>query len=119
MPDAHANFVYSTVATAPSPATSGLTLVVAGGAGAAFNALPPPFNATVSPANATAAQIATLSEIIRVMSISTDTFTMLRAQEGTAARTIVVGDQISVTMTRKAFADVERYTRIFAQQNLR
>ena len=36
MPDAHKNFAYSTIATAPTPATSGTTLVVQAGEGALF-----------------------------------------------------------------------------------
>ncbi len=47
------------------------------------------------------------SEIVRVTAISTDTFTITRAQESTSARTIVVGDQIADTITVKTLTDVE------------
>lgn len=117
MPDPHVNFGYSTVATAPSPATSGTSLVVAAGQGARFTAIP--CEATISPANATPAQIASSSEIVRITAVSTDTLTIVRAQEGTAARTVVVGDQIAVTFTQKSLADVERVTRITSQSLFR
>lgn len=102
--DAHANFAYSTVATPPSPATSGTSLVVASGEGANFPAVP--FNAVVCPAGTqpTAAN----AEIIRVTARSTDTFSpIVRTQEGTSARTIVAGDQIFVAVTAKTLTDIE------------
>lgn len=68
MPDAHANFAYSMVATAPSPPTAGTSLTVASGDGAKFPAAP--FNATVWPAST---QPTTANaEIVRVTAISTD-----------------------------------------------
>jgi hypothetical protein len=103
MPDSHKNFAYSTVATAPVPAASGLTLVVFAGDGAKFPSVS--FNATVWPANT---QPTTANaEIVRVTNIATDTFTITRAQESSAARSIVVGDQIAATITVKAFTDIE------------
>ncbi len=103
MPDSHKNFSYSTVATAPSPATSGTSLVVAAADGTKFPTVP--FNATVWPAatQPTAAN----AEIVRVTTISTDTFTITRAQESSSARTVVVGDQIAATVTAKTLTDVE------------
>lgn len=102
-PDNYRNFAYSTVATAPSPAASGTSLVVAAGEGALFPT--PPFNATVWPTGTqpTAAN----AEIVRVTNISTDTFTITRTQESTSARTIIVGDQIAASITAKTFTDVE------------
>jgi hypothetical protein len=101
--DAHKNFAYSAVLTAPSPATSGTSLAVAVGAGANFPAVP--FNATVWPA----ASQPTLAnaEIVRVTAISGDMLTIQRAQEGSSARTIIVGDQIAATITAKTLTDVE------------
>lgn len=101
--DAHKNFSYSTVATAPSPATSGTSLVVATGDGAKFPAAP--FNATVWPAGAQATTAN--AEIVRVTAVSTDTLTITRAQESTSARTIVVGDQIQAGITAKTVRDIE------------
>lgn len=101
--DAHKNLAYSTVATAPSPALSGTSLVVAAGQGSRFPAAP--FNATVWPAN----QIPTPanSEIVRITAIATDTFTITRTTESTSARSISVGDQIAATITAKTLTDVE------------
>lgn len=101
--DAHKNFAYSTVATAPSPASSGTSLVVAAGDGSKFPAAP--FNATVWPANS---QPTTANaEIVRVTAKSTDTFTITRAQESSSARSIGVGDQIAATITAKLLTDIE------------
>lgn len=101
--DAHKNLAYSTVATAPAPAASGTSLVVFAGDGAKFPAAS--FNATVWPANT---QPTTANaEIVRVTVIATDTFTITRAQESTAARTILVGDQIAATVTAKSLTDIE------------
>jgi hypothetical protein len=103
MPDAHKNFAYSTVATAPSPATTGTSLVIAAGDGAKFPA--PPFNLTVWPTAAN--PLTTNAEIIRCTAIVTDTLTIARAQEGSTARSIVTGDQIAATITAKTLTDLE------------
>lgn len=103
MPDLHANFAYSLVATAPSPAASGTSLVVTAGQGALFPTAP--FNATIWP---TAVQpLSTNAEIVRVTARTTDTLTITRTQEGSSARTIVVGDQIAATVTSLTLTDVE------------
>lgn len=102
--DIHKNLAISTVATAPSPATTGTSLVVAAGHGTRFPTVP--FNATVWPANTTPDPAN--AEIVRVTAISTDTLTITREQESTSARTIVVGDQIAATITKKTLDDVER-----------
>jgi hypothetical protein len=101
--DAHKNFAYSTVATAPSPASSGTSLVVQAGDGAKFPAAS--FNATIWPVST---QPTTANaEIVRVTVVSTDTLTITRAQESSSARTVVVGDQIAATITAKTLTDVE------------
>jgi microcystin-dependent protein len=101
--DAKKNFAYSVVATAPSPAASGTSLVVATGDGTKFPATP--FNAVVWP---TGVQPTTANaEIVRVTNKATDTLTITRAQEGTAARTILVNDQIAVNITAKTLTDIE------------
>lgn len=103
MADAHKNFATSLVATAPSPAASGTSLVVTGADGAKYPT--PPFNATVWPVGV---QPTTANaEIVRVTNISTDTFTIVRQQEGTSARTIIIGDQISANITARTLADAE------------
>lgn len=101
--DAHPNFAYSTVASAPSPATTGTSLDVASGDGALFAEFP--FNAVVWPAGEQPAS--DNAEIVRVTNRSGDTLTIDREEEGTTARTIVAGDQIAVAATRKVFTDAE------------
>lgn len=101
--DAHKNFAYSTIATAPSPASSGTSLVVASGDGTKFPAAS--FNAVVWPAGVQPSS--SNAEIVRVTAKSTDTFTITRAQEGSSARSIVVGDQIAAAPTAKWWSDVE------------
>lgn len=93
------NFSYSTVATAPSPATSGTSLVVAAADGAKFPAVP--FQATIYPAGAV--PLTTNAEVVTVTAISTDTLTITRAQESSSARTVIVGDQIAATITGGLF----------------
>lgn len=101
--DAHANFAYSVVVTAPSPAASGTSLTVTSGTGALFPAVP--FNATVWPSNAP--PLADFSEIVRVTNIAGDVLTITRAQEGTAAVSIAVGYQIAASLTAKTITDIE------------
>lgn len=103
MSDAHKNFPYSTVATAPEPATTGTSLVLATGGGALMPAVP--FNATVWPTGVQ--PLASNAEIVRVTGISTDTLTIARIQEGTSARTIVAGDQFAATITQATLNEME------------
>lgn len=113
--DDYKNFAYSTIATAPSPATTGTSLVVSSGDGAKFPT--PPFNATIWPTGTQptlTGVAATTAEIVRVTNISTDTLTIIRANGVTGEpnntstnRSIVVGDQIAATVTAKLFTDLE------------
>jgi hypothetical protein len=106
--DAHKNFAIGAVLTPPSPATSGVTVVLGAGQGALMPAVP--FNATVWPAgvNPTAAN----AEIVRVTARpgAADTFTILRTQEGSSARAILAGDQFAATITNKTLTDIESVT---------
>lgn len=95
MVDAYKNLAIGTVATAPSPATSGTSLVLAAGEGARFPA--PPFDVTLfapgtipDPSNA---------EISRCTAVSTDTLTLARAQYGTTAQAVAVGWYVDNAMT--------------------
>ena len=92
--DALKNFAYSSVATAPSPATSGTSLVVVAGQGTLFPATP--FDVTIWPAGQAPSSFN--AEICRVTAVSTDTFTITRAQYGTTAMTITTGYQIAQTI---------------------
>jgi microcystin-dependent protein len=101
--DAHKNFAYSIVATGPSPAISGTSLVVQAGSGSKFPS--PPFNATVWPL--TQQPLDTNSEIVRVTNIVGDTLTITRAQESTTAQPIAANFQISAGITAKTLTDIE------------
>lgn len=103
MADSHANFSYSTVATAPSPALSGTSLVVQAATGALFPAAP--FNVTIWPVGVQ--PTSTNAEIARVTLVSTDTFTITRATESSTNRAVIVGDQIAATITKKTLTDAE------------
>ncbi len=99
--DAHVNFSLTTVSVAPSPASSGTTLDVVDPS--VFPVVP--FNATVAPASASPTSVN--AEIVRVTNITGTTLTVIRQQEGTSARTIVVGDKIAATITVKTITDIE------------
>ncbi len=103
--DLHKNFVFSTVATAPSPATSGTSLVVAAGQGASFPTVP--FNATLFPVGTQ--PLSTNAEIVRVTAVSTDTLTIVRAQESSTAQSVAIGFNIMVAPTTKTFTDIEGF----------
>lgn len=103
MPDAHKNFAYSTIVTAPSPATTGTSTTVASGGGALFPTAP--FNAVVWPAGAQ--PLASNAEVVRVTAIAGDVLTITRAQESSTARTIIVGDQIAAAITAKVISDAD------------
>ena len=108
--DALANFASSTVLTPPTPPDSGTTLVLAAGTGGRFPAavsgdVTTHFNVVISPVNAQ--PLSTNSEIARCTNRSGDTLTLTRTQEGTAARTILVGDTVSAAVTAKRFTDLE------------
>lgn len=111
MADAKKNLAYTLVLAAPSPAISGTTLDVTAGTATRFPAVP--FNATVWPA--LAVPHAGNAEIVRVTNITGDTFTITRAQEGTSARTILVGDQIANTVTKLTFDDIESAVSVVSQ----
>lgn len=92
------NLSTTVIATAPTPATSGTSVVVTAGHGA--TRLPAvPFMAIAHPANSRP----TLDngELVVVTAKVTDTLTITRAQGGTSARTIIVGDWISAVVTKE------------------
>lgn len=116
MADQHSNFAYSTVATAPSPAPSGTTLTVATGDGALFPLAP--FNVTVWPGPGGVQPTSVNAEIVRVTSKGAgDNWTISRTQESTSARSIVVGDQISATLTARTLADAESANTLLITQS--
>src|SRR4030095_6515907 len=96
--DAHKNFAISSVAVAPSPPLSGTSLTVTSGEGAVFPAVP--FNVTVCPAGVLPTHVN--AEIMRVTARSGDVLTITRAQEGSVARAVAVGDLCVASITAKA-----------------
>ena len=80
------NLAVGIVATAPTPATSGTTIVLQSGHGATFPSAP--FYATLTPPNQISSSLN--SEIVLVTTVSTDTLTVVRAQKGTTAKSIAV-----------------------------
>jgi hypothetical protein len=123
VPDPHSNFGYSTVATAPSPATSGTSLVVATGDGALFPnpATDGAFDIVIWPAGAQPTNAN--AEIARCTARSSDTLTIVRgptsADPGGINRTVVTGDQVSLAATKKMFTDLEQATNLFNYMNAR
>jgi len=103
MPDVHKNFAYSRVATAPSPADSGTTLIVTAGQGSYFPTTP--FQMTIWPASQL--PLPTNAEIVTVTGVNGDTFTIVRKAEGTSERGVLIGDQIAATITAKTLTDAE------------
>lgn len=94
--DVRPNLATSLVATAPSPATSGTSLVVTAGEGTRFSGFP--FYAIVHPDGSYPTP--GNGEIVRITAQATDTLTITRAQQSTTARAIAVGDRISVVLTQ-------------------
>jgi hypothetical protein len=93
------NLAVSTVASAPSPATSGTTVTIATGHGAWFA---DPATAGVYPVSIWPAGVLPdrdNTEIATVTALAGDVLTVVRAQEGTTARTVTVGDQVAATET--------------------
>jgi hypothetical protein len=105
MVDQQANLAVSTVFGISAPAASGVTLTLLPGTGARFTQAPP-FPVTIW-ATGTLPD-PTTAEIARVTARTGDVLTIVRAQEGTTARTITVGDNIAATITKKYFDDTER-----------
>lgn len=101
--DAHVNFGYSLVATPPSPALSGGSLVLRAGDGALLPAVS--FNMIVWPVEQL--PLASNAEIVRVAVVNGDTLTILRAQEGSTAKAILAGYQVAVGITEKTITDIE------------
>lgn len=85
------DFATALIATAPSPATSGTSLVLATGMGARMPAVP--FNAVAHPDG----QLPTLdnAEQVLVTARTTDTLTITRAQGLTSAKSIATGWRLS------------------------
>jgi hypothetical protein len=107
MTDPVANFAFSTVATAPSPATSGTSVTLTDATNFPDPASVGQYNVTINAAGATRAQIASGAEIVRVTAKSSNTLTIVRATEGpNSARSVIVGDEVALTVTAKTVTDL-------------
>lgn len=91
---------YATTALASGIAAGDLSLAVTGGTGALFPSLE-----TVDYFFCTLSSGAT-KEIVKVTARSTDTFTIVRAQEGTAASAFLAGTSIELRLTSQGISDV-------------
>lgn len=105
--DAHPNFAYGTVVTAPSPATSGTTIVIGTSTFADF---PDPstnaYNVVIWPDGTL--PLSSNAEIVRIVAKGTDgTLNIARYQENSGTRNILVGDQFAAAITGKPFTDLE------------
>lgn len=100
MPVLYTNNAASTLATGITNVATSLS--VAAGAGALF---PSPSGGDVF--YATLADSAGNIEIVRVTARSTDTLTIVRAQDGTAARAWLAGDAVELRVTRAMLDDIK------------
>lgn len=116
--DLHSNFGYGTVTTAPSPATTGTTVVLGT---ATFADFPDPattqYNAVFYPAGTI--PLSSNAEIMRVVAKGTNgTINVTRQQESTSARTVIVGDQVHVGLTGKFIDDLTSGTQTLTNKTL-
>ena len=97
------DFATGTVLTAPTPATSGTTLVLNSGEGAYMPATP--FYATAHPP----AVFPTVynSEKVKVTNVSGDTLTIERGISGISAKSIEIGWRISNTLFKRDVAPIK------------
>lgn len=98
--DTPGNLAYSAIVTAPSPATSGTSVVVTTGVGSSFGIGP----AVLAPANTTPTKAN--SEIVYVSSVSGNTLTIARAQESTTAKAVTTSWVIFQAYTTKLQLDI-------------
>lgn len=103
--DTHSNFGYSTILTPPTPAISGTTITLVASGGLYFPTPVQPYNVTIWPSSQLS--LSAVSEICRVTSVSGDTLTVIRAQEGSQPQIILAGFQVAMSITKKVITDIE------------
>lgn len=112
--DSHENFSFGVITVAPSPATSGTTLSMSNSDAAKMpNPATANYNLVVWQKNTQ--PTSGVSEIIRVTArgvadsggVGNTQFTIVRAQEGSSARVIVIGDWAGNNITKKWVTDIE------------
>jgi hypothetical protein len=110
------NGVLSLVASAPSPATSGTTLTVTTGDGAGWGDpdVIGAYPVTLWPDGQLPVMVGAgaNAEVALVTGKSTDTLTIIRAQEGTTARTVTVGWRVAATLTVASLAGRDALTNL-------
>lgn len=102
MADPTTNFAVGTVLTAPSPATSGTSLVLASGQGARFpTTADGDFNVVLVPQGTAPEDYYSTAEIVTVTARSTDTLTIVRARESTSAKSVATGWYVFLAPTAR------------------
>lgn len=104
--DARENFAHDTVLTPPSPTTSGTSLILNSASEFADPAVRGRYKIVVK-ANGQQPNSSN-SEICIVTAKSSNTLTIIRAQESTVARDIQVGDEVYMAMTADAIGDLSQ-----------
>jgi hypothetical protein len=94
------------IATPPTPATSGTTIILSTGQGNLFpDALSGYFNIIIT--HGVGLPDISNTEIVRCTERIGDTLTIIRGQEGTVARNVVVGDIVKLGITKKTIDDID------------
>lgn len=107
------NFAFGSVATAPSPDTSGTSLILQTGEGAKFP-VTYPYNVVIWPSTGNPTD--SNAEIVKVTGKSSDTLTIVRAQEGTTARAVTAGDRVMLAVTAEMLRRFEGHLSIVQSQ---
>jgi hypothetical protein len=102
MVDALADFAYSTVAVAPSPVSTGTSVVSQTGDGANFPT--PPFDLVFWPIGTKATKAN--AEITRCTNVVGDTFTIVRHQHGSTAQNITTSFQMGNNVTKNLLTEI-------------
>lgn len=101
--DAHSNFGFGTITTAPSPRDSGTSCNMSAADAASLPAVP--FNCVAVPRGVD--PLSGTGEIVRVTANASGALTITRAQESTTAKPIDVGWRLYNAATAKVFTDIE------------
>lgn len=108
------NFAFGSVASAPSPDTSGTSLTLQSGEGAKFPSVYP-FNIVIWPSGDIPSS--SNAEIATVTGKSSDVLTIVRAKEGTSARAVVNGDNVMFAPTAEMMRRFEGHWTILQSAN--
>lgn len=109
--ETHGNDGYSTVAVsgAPSPATTGTTLTLTAATTFPSPNAPgsKPYIVGIWPVSTQPTQANQELALCTAIDYGTNVMTLVRAQEGSTARTVIDGDQVALVHSAKAMTDVE------------